>query len=65
MGSREITCPVCGGSKTMKCPDCKGEGGENKTYGGETNWYPCNYCGATGKKSCSTCNGWGKITVYD
>jgi DnaJ-class molecular chaperone len=65
MSVREITCPVCGGSRYVKCPDCDGQGGEEKTYGGETKWYPCPYCNGTGRKICSNCNGWGTVKVYE
>lgn len=50
MNVREITCPVCGGWGSVPCQDCKGEGGERKTYGSETKWYPCTYCNDTGRK---------------
>jgi len=65
MGSREITCPTCGGTGKKKCQDCDGRGGEEKTYGGETKWYPCTYCSGTGRKTCDDCGGWGKKTVWD
>lgn len=65
MNVREITCPVCGGWGYVPCQDCKGEGGEWKTYGSETKWYPCTYCNGTGRKICSNCNGWKTIRVYE
>jgi hypothetical protein len=65
MGALEKICPDCKGEGKVTCEYCQGEGGKWVTYGGETTWYPCSYGCIDGKKICMTCNGWGKVTVYE
>lgn len=63
--AREVNCPKCGGTQKMVCRDCQGKGGEERTYAGETRWYPCTYCGASGSVACDNGCVWGKIQVND
>ncbi len=62
---REVTCPKCGGTQKIQCTSCWGKGGEEKTYAGETKWYPCTYCNGTGSVRCDNGCVWGKVTVWD
>jgi hypothetical protein len=56
------TCPKCGGGRKEKCWACNGSAGEQKTYGGDTKWYPCTVCSGTGVRDCSRCSGTGQVS---
>jgi len=58
-------CPICGGNKTLVCPECKGEGkvprNKNLNLGFDWEFKECPKCNGLRKIICPTCNGRGRI----
>jgi DnaJ-class molecular chaperone len=51
-------CPTCSGDQVIRCPECRGEGGDWETGGGVS---ACDTCQGRGVLPCPTCDGTGEV----
>jgi DnaJ-class molecular chaperone len=56
-------CPTCKGSRDIACAACKGKGEQVVTNPTTKlkSLKACRSCGATGRRDCRTCDGYGTV----
>ena len=61
--AHQETCYQCGGSGSVKCPDCQGKGESDTRYASIYGRPPCSKCNRSGKITCPRCKGQGFLMV--